>query len=573
MSLVPPHEIMTQELYINSFDGTKLATYLFFPKDYQQATKTFPVIWKHDRYHSVNLTHNQAQLQTGGVDYNLFIKEAILRGFIVAIVDSRGSGCSFGHSSEPFSEIERADIKFICDWFAQQSWSNGKVGMYGRSYAGIIQILACINPSESLQAVIPEMAFFDLYDFVYPGGIFRNNFADQWGKNVFELDNRLPFKAVNGDLNLAQAAREEHRHSADVFTLLHSFPYRDSKNSSGENYYETLNPAHYISEINRSGLPIFQIAGWFDLWVKDALILHKNLTGSKKLLIGPWAHGGAENEFLIEQQFNWYAQYLLGANTAQWDEIQYYTIGAPKETAWKKTKEWPIAGTNYTTLFLTTQLRADSITNNDYLLSENNSTLSEQGSSHYEVNYTTTSGKTSRWANGYSGEYYYPDMESFCNNGLNYTTQSYNKDIEITGHPLVELYINANVPDIDLFVYLFDVYPDGYVQYLTEGCLRASRRKLIKPPYLNFALPYISGKQADLMPLEKDEPNFLKIDLHPTSYLLPKGHRLRVTITCCDKDNTYTPIIRPFPVLQLHSNIKLQSRLILPVIEYEFEHE
>ena len=70
-------------------------------------------------------------------------------------------------------------------------------------------------------------------------------------------------------------------------------------------------------------------------------------------------------------------------------------------------------------------------------------------------------------------------------------------DVEITGNPIVTLYVSSTTPDAAFHVYLEDVAPDGTVTYITEGMLRAINRKVSneEPPYVQFG-PYHSLERA-----------------------------------------------------------------------------
>ncbi|HEX7252657.1 MAG TPA: CocE/NonD family hydrolase, partial [Thermoanaerobaculia bacterium] len=58
-------------------------------------------------------------------------------GYAFALVDVRGRGNS-GGSFEPFANEPR-DGHDVVEWLAQQPWCNGKVAMWGGSYAGYDQ--------------------------------------------------------------------------------------------------------------------------------------------------------------------------------------------------------------------------------------------------------------------------------------------------------------------------------------------------------------------------------------------------------------------------------------------------
>ena len=67
-------------------------------------------------------------------------------------------------------------------------------------------------------------------------------------------------------------------------------------------------------------------------------------------------------------------------------------------------------------------------------------------------------------------------------------------------------------------------------------------------------------------PLPTGEPVELVFDLHPTSNIFDKGHRIRVTITFADRDNTQTPELSPAPTVSIYRNANYASYIVLPVI-------
>jgi alpha/beta superfamily hydrolase len=56
-------------------------------------------------------------------------------------VDSRGYGSS-GGCYDLGGSGEQADAKAAVEWAASQSWSTGKVGMWGKSYDAWTQVMA-----------------------------------------------------------------------------------------------------------------------------------------------------------------------------------------------------------------------------------------------------------------------------------------------------------------------------------------------------------------------------------------------------------------------------------------------
>ena len=147
-----------------------------------------------------------------------------------------------------------------------------------------------------------------------------------------------------------------------------------------------------------------------------------------------------------------------------------------------------------------------------------------------------------------------------------YTTAPLEAPLEVTGHPVVHLWLTSSADDGDFFVYLEDIEPDGRSAYVSEGQLRASHRRLSEAPYDRMGLPYHRSYAEDAMALVPGELAELVFDLQPTSVIFRQGHRIRVTITCAAKDTFTTPVLDPAPVVNLLRDAAHPSRIVLPVI-------
>ena len=53
------------------------------------------------------------------------------RGYAVVVVDTRGTGASFGMRDSFRSPREREDSREIADWIVAQPWSDGRIGATG----------------------------------------------------------------------------------------------------------------------------------------------------------------------------------------------------------------------------------------------------------------------------------------------------------------------------------------------------------------------------------------------------------------------------------------------------------
>jgi putative CocE/NonD family hydrolase len=182
------------------------------------------------------------------------------------------------------------------------------------------------------------------------------------------------------------------------------------------------------------------------------------------------------------------------------------------------------------------------------------------------VDYATTVGPTNRFAAGYGGEFRYPDLTRNDKRALTYTTPPLESDVQVTGHPVVHLWVSSNAEDGDFFVYLEEVDSRGSSHYVTEGKMRASHRALHAPPYENMGLPWHRSHEGDVAPLPIGELVELVFDMWPTANLFDAGHRIRVTVTGADADTFETPQLDPPPTISVYRNIDHASFVELPII-------
>lgn len=563
-------EWQRSSVYITARDGTRLAADIFRPGVNGKPTdEKLPVIWTHNRYH-------RARYFSGNLNTILnnfgWLTTMLRHGYVVVSVDVRGSGASFGTYEGPFSENETQDAYDVTEWLAKQDWSNGNVGMFGVSYLAITQYMAASQKPPHLKAIIPEKAMFDFYSFGYPGGIFRKDFTVSWSTLTKGLSLVAPAPPVDEDKDrtLYKAAQKAHRNNRDVYEMGESLPFRDSVDRvTKQKLNITRSPSSYIKEINESGVAIYTIGGWYDLWPRDALLWFANLKTPQRLMIGAWYHQMSSEEYDVAERLRWFDYWLKGIDNGITKEprIWYYTINAPEGKEWRSTDVFPLPNQKPANFYFQAG-KSNSVSSvNDGRLTTN-APKSKTAFDTYKVDYTTTSGKPSRWTNGYgvgSAGFRYPNLSVNDEKGLTYTTEILTNDLEVTGHPITHLWISSTATDGDFFVYLEDIDEKGISHYVTEGALRASHRKLSEAPFNNLGLPYHRSFAEDLLKLNGNAVE-LVFDLHPTSYIFKKGHRLRVTVTCADKDNTLTPEINPTPMVKIYRDALKASYIVLPVI-------
>lgn len=555
-------DITTSALYLAMRDGTKIAIDVLLPKGLPPATK-IPALLSITRYWRATANRQPDNLQ----------KFLVSHGYALIMVDVRGTGASFGTWTMPWSKKEIEDYGQVVDWVVRQSWSNGKAGAFGSSYGGnSAQLLAALNHT-AVKAVLPRHYEFDEFtDVPFPGGIPNEWLIKTWNDSNHQLDEGAGVKLVDEDPDgsLLRQAIKEHTNNIDLYRAAQQVTFRDDALSAGGIGGVTLDDIsihNHRKEIERSEVPINNWGGWFDAGTADGVIKSfLTFRNPQRSIIGSWNHGASQNAspyFSAKSQrisimYEWlrfFDHYLKGIDTGLDSEkvLFYYTMG---EERWKQTKVWPVAGTKNMRLYL----------GGENSLSETAPT-SSAGTDTYKVDYEASTGEKNRWRTQLGGQVIYPDRAEEDRRLLTYTSQPLTSDTEITGHPVITLYVTSTHTDGAFFVYLEEIDEAGKVTYVTEGQLRAIHRKVSKeaPPYAT-PVPYHTFKKKDAMPLVPGEIAELRFGLLPTSILIRKGHRIRIAIAGHDKSVFARIPAEGTPLISVARNNQYASFLDLPVV-------
>jgi putative CocE/NonD family hydrolase len=496
-------------------------------------------------------------------------------GYAVVVVERPGTGASFGKLNPSF-EVVAKETDEILNWIAAQKWCDGNIGMYGESWQGAIQLAAASTGNPHLKTVFPAASWIDNYSAImYSGGVYNKAFSQffTWSQKFLSSNVITPVDHDKDGTLLAQA-REDRRSaivSEKIAEASRKIPFRDSRSPDGHKVWiDTMALYPFIDRINRAGIPIYMTTGWYDLCTRDNFLLYANLTVPKRLVVRPLDH-----EQVDETQFDlgyaaearrWFDYWLKGIKNGIMDEppIHYYLMGGDKKNAWKVTDTWPPRNQETVRYYFGAGVTGEKASSNNGILNPS-SPAAPEASDTYTVDYTTTSSIHSRWT-AVNWTHDYPNMRSNDAKALTYTTPPLEKAVQVTGHPVIRVWLKSDAPDLDMFAYLEEVDDRGNSTYITEGNLRASHRTLGQAPYDNLGLPYHRHYQNDLAPIPAGEPVELAFDLLPTSYLFRAGNRIRITITCADADNFETPALDPAPKLYLLGDRNHPSSIQLPIV-------
>ena len=523
-------------------DGTRLATDLYFP----DAPGRYPVLLERTPY-------GKHQSVMVSIQAPQFLAR---KGFVVAVQDTRGR-----HASEgvwyPFLEEawgEKQDGYDTVEWLAQQSWSTGKVGSFGGSFAGFNQYLLTGNPSHHLAAMFPRQAPSSLRrEWVYRGGAFELGFMFMWcaRQSLETLRNRtvqLDRESSQNQMSLLSA-----RPLLEAPFFLDPFQWMKDylRYQENENYWKQWDiAAHYGS----FRIPTYHLASWYDIFLGGSL---KNFAGmraqaaseeirrSHRLVIGPWLHGprtdgNPEGRVAGEIDFGDAARWDYKGEMARWFEfwlhgrdngilrepaVRYFVMGLNQ---WKFAEEWPPPGIVYRNLFLCSERSGTSASLNDgtldwappagsgepakFVHDPDRPAPTVGGNTLYSLK-RQKPGESAAWvdANAEAGSQDQRKIEPVC---LTFTSAPLERPTEITGPVIARLFISSTAADTDFVVRLCAVHPDGRSMLICDGIQRARYRE--------------SDFESRL--LEPGKIYELTVDLWATSILMPAGHRLRVVI-------------------------------------------
>ena len=447
------------------------------------------------------------------------------KGYACVVQDVRGKYASEG-TFEPFVN-EANDGYDTIDWIARQPWCDGNIGMTGESYFGYTQLAAATMNHPNLKCIAPGVAALGVIYGVCSYNFDHNALSLQtmasWvaDMTVDKTLNPMPLDYWHLPLiTMDENAGNRSEYFKDLF-----------RHSPDDAYWERSNVQEKFNQIK---IPAYHWGGWYDVilpgtmrgWqgikeISDSLEARNN----QWLVVAPVDHElspitthrigridiGAE-AWSYDRIQHFFDYWLKGIDNGfgKTPRVEIFTIGDNK---WRHEDEWPLARTKYTRYYLHSKGSANTS------MGDGSLGITEPGDEAvdhyvYDPNMPVTIAlEQSYWylAETLKNRIYIERREDV----LVYSTSKLEKDMEVTGPIAVTLFAASSARDTDFTATLVDVFPDGYVHMIQEGIVRARYRN--------------SGSEASL--LEPGKVYEYKIDLCATSYVVKKGHRIRVEIS------------------------------------------
>jgi len=551
--------IVRKDVMVPMRDGVRLATDLYLPaRGGIPADGRFPVVLTRTPYD---------KSETAWTPLNEIGPYYASRGYVFVAQDTRGRFASEGEWH--MLTDDGRDGWDCAAWIARQSWSDGKIGMFGTSYVGGTQHAMALEKVPQLTTVIPVDAMSNIgRQSLRNAGAFEMRFwnwimtkvtkGSRAGRDpgtaaeLMELSGQrfnylkhLPIRPGTTPLQLAPEYEDwlvqAMRHGADD-----SFWAQNNILADPKRYKD---------------MPVYLVGGWYDSWggntTANFTALSQAIKGPVYLIMGPWIHGdqgksahgqvsfGADAAIPnpLAWRLEWYDHWLKGIENSVGRSAPFATnvrifvmgTGDGRKTAsgllnhggyWRNEREWPLARTRYTPYYfqpggeLSTTKPASKAGGTSFQFDPRDPvpTLGGPISSGDDI---MQQGAWDQRGGPQFWNWQNPLPISARNDVLVFRTAPLEADVEVTGEIEVKFWASSSAVDTDFTAKLIDVYPPsgdfphGFDLNIGDGIVRARFRD--------------SLKEEKLMEPGKVYPFTLRI--YPTSNVFKKGHRIRVDIS------------------------------------------
>jgi uncharacterized protein len=423
------------------------------------------------------------------------ITDAVEHGYRVVFQDCRGSGKSTG---EPGFFEEPSDGRTTGDWIADQPWFDGRLGTFGGSYMTFTQWAFASTKPPYLKAMSISLGPADRTAVWFPGGAFALDLALSWSRSrvVGVAD------SFANPEETAKALQAGFDHlplkDADVVGAGRPIPWWQDwmDHPHGDPFWSELD---FRDTLDWLSIPVLFVDGWFDYPLPHLLQDHATLdrTGvPHKLVIGPWVHAGVGPE-MKQAELAWFDRWLKGDEAV--DTGAPVSIFVMPDVGWRDLPAWPPPSER------------------------------QRWQLHPEGRLSTASAPASAEPTAFTydpadptpalgGPALRPEIAGPVDNGplearddvLTFTTDVLAAGLEVVGSVTAELFLSSSVDQLDVFVRLCDVDADGTSTNVCDALRRLTPTDITKAPDGTFPVA---------------------VELWPTAYRFPAGHRIRVQVS------------------------------------------
>ncbi|GMM29691.1 hypothetical protein DAMA08_024360 [Martiniozyma asiatica (nom. inval.)] len=523
---LPEEYIREQNICIPLSDGTILRANIWFPKEAINGSKKCGTLVEYIPYRT------DVTIIRDSIRHPFYAGN----GLVSMRVDMRGAASSDGLLLDEYIKQEQDDALEVFDWIISQGWSNGNIGMFGKSWGGFngLQIAARQHPA--LKTIITLMSTDDRYsdDVHYRGGCMLASDMLWWGSTMLAYTSRPQDPRIVGD-----KWKENWLKRLEIAPMVRNWV----KHQTRDAYWKHGSVCEDWSLID---IPVLAIGGFRDGYTNPVFRMADNLANKDSCcLVGPWVHEYpemAEPAPKIDYQqisAKWFKKWLCPNEHQDFSlprlSVYIQDPSKIKESYVFREGDWKATNKPEEKKYL--QLN----------LTGNNKLVRHNDGNQFEVKF---SGDLSHglfrgtfcpfgFKGDFPGDQKYEDSK--C---VYFDSEIFDSDVELMGLPSIDLCLSSDKKLANVSVRVVDIYPDnGEHVLISWGQLNLTHRKSHEfPEYLN--------------PAQKYDINVI---LDAVGIKVAKGHKIRVALSTCDWPQAWPTA--ETPTLTLHSGV-----LNLPIV-------
>lgn len=501
---------------------------LWLPKGAPEGTK-FPVIVDAGPYYG---NGDVVATQPAGRLGKFLIENFVPHGYAVAQLSVRGTG-NHGGCMDLMGAAEQSDLSTAIEWLGTQPWSNGNVGMIGRSYDGSTPWEVAAQGNKYLKTIVPISGLSDFFGLMtYNGtsesrapGVIHALYYTFGFTGTGRSQENIVAEAVCPEALRGFATAAYSTVAGDRGPAANDYYYvRDFQKFAREKWKGSVFMIHGLQDWNvephmgapvtdtmeREGYKVKQLWGQWGHMYPDRPGEHRSLPCQAKLTRWDWA----------EIMLHWFDAELKGLPVETGPKVQIQD----SECRWRNEEFFPPHDAHWTT----------------YNLGAGNKLSFEAGASGQvlltpaPILAATPAGQTARSLPGYLADF---------------STAPLEKGMSFSGLPRLHVTVTPHGPTGHLAAYLYDVDEKG-----AEKRVGWTQMNLLYAAGGDQPRPYAPNTQI-----------VAKMEFEPMDAYIQPGHRLLLRIW----EYTYAdhlPTIPPEPVT-LNFGGSVKSTLELPILE------
>jgi uncharacterized protein len=521
-------------------DGVKLEAWIFKPSHLESKAPAVLELTQYDI--------------DGGRDQDF--KTFVERGYVFVQVEVRGRGRSGGEKSDNVGLQVGRDGHDAVEWIAHQPWSDGHVVMYGGSFVGMTQWHTAAQLPPHLSGIAPYVPIYPGWDVPNTNGIpqawsavimgyvsgrtLNDDFIreDYWQKKMLEhYARQASFRTLDDDIGIAQDDwwMEDSRGRKLSFMKM----WLDHVGDEAFNLAAEPKPAEFA----RMKFPVLTATGFFDDDQPGALHYYRRFLqyASPKeaanilLVIGPWDHLGTQHPQKVIEGLTIPDSAVLDMNKlhADWydwvlgrgprpallrDRVTYYMMGANE---WRYAHSLDAASSGHNlTLYLEDRAGTPKDLFHSGALLPSKPGV-EPPAAIVDEPRTLPELAVAQYA---ADEDLLSQFRAYEKNALVFHSGPLPQSVDVVGQMRLNLIVQSDAPDFDLWTEVQMVKPDGSAVTLGQDIRRARfrdgffKQELLKPDQV-VTIPFVynwtgwripAGARIRLVLMPLNSPNYQK---------------------------------------------------------------